>query len=75
MSDETLAKASFEWAAAPFFMMIIYQVALLIVGSWNCISDRAMKAHWFGFLMVASTYYCVFRQHPTRLKFDSEARN
>lgn len=56
-------------------MTVIFEVALLLIGSWNCVRDRTMKALWFGFAMVFVTIWSVFRQHRLRVKFDSSLRN
>ena len=75
ISDSKLNKTSFEFASYAFFMTNIFEIALLLLGSWNCLKDRTMKVLWFVFTMVFVTLWSVFRQHRMRIKFDSKMKN
>ncbi len=75
ISDEKLNKTSFEFASYAFFMTTIFEIALLLLGSWNCLRDRTMKVMWFVFIMVFVILWSVFRQHRLRIKFASKMKN
>lgn len=61
ISDQKLNNLSFEFMAYGFFMLCIWLVALMMVGSWNCAKDRVMKAMWALFIIVYLAEYTVFR--------------
>jgi hypothetical protein len=75
ISDAKLNRLSFEFSAYAFFMTVIMEIALMLLGSWNCVRDQIMKILWFVFGIVFVTLWSVFRQHRLRTKFDSEMRN
>ena len=42
----------------------------MLIGTWNCVTDRVMKAIWAVFTIVYVALYAIFRQHRVRVKFD-----
>lgn len=71
VDDQRLNRSSFEAMAIAFFMMIIWEIALLLIGSWGIAKDRIMKANWAIFTIVYLALFSIFRQHEIRIKFDT----